>query len=236
MSEGQNRYQQFLQTKFSNSDIVGLIIRLGVQDGVSSVRSPDWGPKADEFETFRNLVEQNFANPGEKKSIQGMSQKDPSDFKYFCDGGFLSKYLNPLKTLNIIKLDEYCQTLNINLFWKNLAHLKVIFSSHSSEEGLLKVYGDTNSSVNCLSLSLLFFIGIIFSINKNFVNYEGSFFHQKRIFRIINKNRIIILESILLMQNCPGTQTVTKYPNSHTYPNSQRFWGSRKCDYSETLQ
>ena len=45
-----------------------------------------------------------------------MSQKDPSDFKYFCDGGFLSKYLDPLKNLNIIKLDEYCPSFAIDIF------------------------------------------------------------------------------------------------------------------------
>ena len=30
------------------------------------------------------------------------------------------------------------------------------------------------------------------------------------------------------MRNPPGTQIVTKYPNSHTYPNSHRFFGLTK--------
>ena len=39
-------------------------------------------------------------------------------------------------------------------------------------------------------------------------------------FRIINKSRILIPESLLLMRNSPGTQIVTKYQKSQRYPNS----------------
>ena len=74
----------------------------------------------------------------------------------------------------------------------------------------------------------------------NYVNYEISFFNQKIIFLIINKNRILIPESIPLMQNPPGTRIVTKYPNSHTYPNSHHFFGLTKMwlfgDYSIILR
>ena len=69
-----------------------------------------------------------------------------------------------------------------------------------------------------------------------FRKLRKQFFNQKIIFRIINKNRILIVESIPLMRNPPGTRIVTMYPNSHTYSNSHRFLVSRKCDYLEALQ
>ena len=81
-----------------------------------------------------------------------------------------------------------------------------------------------------------YFFGVIFSVYENIINYKSSFSHQEIIFRIKNKNRVFKLESIPLMRNLPGTQIVTKYPNSHIYPNSHRFLVSRKCDYLEALQ
>ena len=51
----------------------------------------------------------------------------------------------------------------------------------------------------------------------------------------------MILESIPLMRNPPGTQIVTHTQivtvcDCHTYPNSHQFLVSRKCDHLETLQ
>ena len=53
---------------------------------------------------------------------------------------------------------------------------------------------------------------------------KAIFFDKKIIFRIINENRILILECEILV----GTQIVTKYPLSHSYPNSHRFFGLTK--------
>ena len=78
------------------------------------------------------------------------------------------------------------------------------------------------------SRTLFFFIGIIFTVYQNLVNYESSFFNQKIIFLIINKNRILILESIPLMRNPRGYPNSHKVPLSHTYPHSHRFFGLTK--------
>ena len=80
------------------------------------------------------------------------------------------------------------------------------------------------------SRTLFFVVGIIFSVYENLVNYESSFL-SVNIFRIINKNRILIIESIPLMRNLLG------YPKSHIVPKkSPLFLVSQKCDYLETQQ
>ena len=65
-----------------------------------------------------------------------------------------------------------------------------------------------NKKLDFFSRRANFFFVIIFS-QINFVNYESSFLNQKITFRIINKNGILILESIHLMRNPQGTQIGT---------------------------